>query len=552
MKNQITYLVLLVAVLGFSCDGFLDEEPVGAVSPSVMTDPDNVEAVIIAAYSILNGQIDGASNAYNSPASNWTFGDVMSDDAYKGGGGTGDQNQIHLMEIYNINATITDVYRKWAALYEGVKRVNLAMQLLEKSDAFDADLKDTRMGELYFLRGHYYFELKRIYNRVPYIDETAVTVGDYYVSNTVYSSDELWGLIEEHFQNAYDLLPDSQDDTGRPNKMAALSYLAKTYTYEEKWDEVLTATDEVVNSGKYNLLANFRDVFLPDNDNSPEIIFAVQQSVNDGQSSNYNGSIGDRLSAPGGPYYSQYGFHRPSQNLINAFKTDENGLPVTDNVDVVDGDNLDPRLDHTVARPGIPYLDLEVIYELAWARDLSTYGEFSPKKRIVSANSDYYVNSWPYVNALNYYIIRYADLLLWRAEAMVATSDLEGARAIVNQIRERAKNSQYVTSLDGTEDADNYVIGLYTDAWGNQDEALQAVRTERRLELAMEGQRFFDLVRWGDAAQVINDYFEVEKTKRTHLTNAHFTEGVNEYFPIPQEYIDVAGSDVVTQRDGFD
>ncbi|UII26416.1 RagB/SusD family nutrient uptake outer membrane protein [Fulvivirga maritima] len=552
MRSQIKYILFLFAAMAFSCgDDYLEEDPYGEIAPDKMTDPENVERTIVAAYSMLNGQYDQSSSAYNSPASNWSFGDVMSDDAYKGGGGTGDQSQIHLMEIFNINPTISDLQRKWAALYEGIKRANISIDLLHKSEEFDADLKEVRLGELYFLRGHYFFELKRIYNQIPYVADSLVLVDDYYLSNTTFTSDELWENIEGEFEKAYEMLPETQAEVGRPNKITAMAYLSKCYAYEQKWGQVIEATTEVINSGKYQLLSDFRDVFLPENDNSSEIIFAVQHSVNDDAPDNYNGSIGDRLTSPGGPYYEQYGFHRPSQNLINAFKTGADGLPVNDNIDLEANDFKDPRLDHTVGRPNIPYLDLNVLYESSWARDLATYGPYSPKKRIVSANSSYYVASWPYVNALNYYIIRYADLLLWRAEAFVENVDYESARTIVNQIRERAKNSGHVMTLDGSEDADNYRIELYNDSWSDYATALQAVHTERRLELAMEGHRFFDLVRWGHAAEVMNDYLEVEKTKRSHLTNAHFTEGVNEYFPIPQAYIDVVGSDKVTQRNGF-
>ncbi|MFI2743259.1 RagB/SusD family nutrient uptake outer membrane protein [Zhouia sp. PK063] len=545
-------LLLVLAVQLTSCSSnFLDETTYGEVDPTEMTKPENVERAIISAYSVLNGQFDGASNAYNSPDSNWSFGDVVSDDCYKGGGGTGDQNNIHQMEIYKTLPTTIDVERKWMALYEGVKRCNEAMRLLNESEDFDATLKEQRMGELHFLRGHYYFELKKIYNHIPYIDETASQVSDYAKSNTEFTSEELWTKIEADFQAAYDALPDSQDEVGRPTKIAAKAYLAKCYLFENKWQQVYDATTEVINSGKYDLLDDFQSVFLPENDNSKEIIFAVQHTVNDGQPSNYNGSIGDRLTAPGGPFYAQYGFHRPSQNLVNAFKTDEKGLPKEDNVNLTATDHVDPRLDITIGRPGIPYKDLDVLYDSSWARDLATYGPFAPKKRIVSANSPYYVTVWPYVNALNYYIIRYAEVLLWRAEAAVELNKLEEARGLVNQIRERAKNSTYVKTLDGTANAANYTIALYTDAWTNQDQAKAAVHLETRLELAMEGHRFFDLVRWGDAAQTINNYLNVEKTRRTHLMNANFTTGKDEYFPIPQDYIDVVGTDKVTQNEGY-
>lgn len=552
--TNIKYSVLLalsgILIGTTSCSDYLEEVPYGEVPPAEMSKPENIERAIIASYSILNGQFDGASSAFNSPASNWSFGDAISDDAYKGGGGTGDQNQIHQMEIFNTNPTITDVSRKWLALYEGVKRTNYALHLLMSSEVIADDLKQLREGELRFLRGHYYFELKKIYNNVPFIDESAVEVEDYYVGNKDLTDAELWGKIEADFQAAYDQLPADQEDAGRPNKYTASAYLAKTYAYQQKWQQALDAANEVIASGKYALMPNFRDVFLPENDNSAEIIFAVQHSVNDGQASNYNGSIGDRLSAPGGPFYSQYGFHRPSQNLVNDFETNAAGLPANDG-NLAMGDFLDPRLDHTIGRPGIPYLDLDVIYEASWARDQATYGPYGPKKRIVSVNNPLQVPTWPYVNALNYYIIRYADLLLWKAEAQVELGDLEGARATVNLVRDRAANSQVVTTLGGDTPADNYRLASYETPWTVADQARQLVRLERRLELAMEGHRFFDLVRWGVAAETMNSYFASEKLLRSHLVNANFQANKNEYFPIPQSFVDMMGPDLVEQNPNY-
>lgn len=552
IKNTIKTVFLLALSLQMtSCsDTFLEEVTYGEVDPSEMTKPANVERAIISAYSVLNGQIDGASNAYNSPDSNWSFGDVTSDDSYKGGGGTGDQNNIHQMEIYNENATTIDVERKWMALYEGVKRSNEAIRLLTASTEFEAGLKAKRMAELRFLRGHFYFELKKIYNHIPYIDETAETVADYAKSNTTFSSEEIWTKIETDFQQAYANLPETQSELGRPTKIAAKAYLAKCYLFESKWQLAYDATTEIMSSN-YGLVNDFQQVFLPENDNNKEIIFAVQHSINDGQPSNYNGSIGDRLTAPGGPFYSQYGFHRPSQNLVNAYKTDAFGLPLENNINVVASDNVDPRLDITVGRPGIPYKDLGILYQDTWARDLATYGEFSPKKRIVSAKSAYYVKVWPYVNALNYYIIRYAEVVLWRAEAAVEIGKLEEARTLVNQIRSRAANTAFVKTLDGSANAASYSIAPYSIVWTDKIAARSAVHLETRIETAMEGHRFFNLVRWGEADAVINTYLTVEKTRRTHLTNAVFTKGKNEYFPIPQRYIDALPIGTVTQNNGF-
>ena len=542
MKNTISFLVVLILFTGCS-ENFLEESPVGELSPSQILTPENIESTIISAYSVLNGQFDQASNAFNSPASNWSFGDVVSDDAYKGGGGTGDQNQIHLMEIFATTpSTIIDVERKWLALYEGIRRANLAIRLLNESEEFDSNLKAQRIAEMQFLRGHYHFEAKKIYGNICWIDETIDTKDEFYlVSNSDLSDAEQWTKIENDFKAAIETLPDNQNEPGRPTKMAAKAYLVKCYIFQKKWNEAATSADEVINSGKYALEPNFKDVFLAENDNGPEIIFSVQHTINDGSPSNYNGSIGDRLMQPGGPY-AGYGFLRPSQNLVDAFKTGANGLPEEGAVQNID-DSVDPRIDHTLARPGIPYLDLQV-YD--WTpREASVYGPYSPKKRMLSANSPHYLSVWPYVTALNYYIIRYADVLLWRAEAAIETDDLETGRTYINLVRNRAKTGSYVKTMDGTADAGNYSIDIYTQPFSTKNDAIEALRTERRLEFAHEGHRFFDLVRWGVAAEVMNNYFEAEKQLRSHLTNAAFVKGKNEYQPIPQVQMDLSQGNMV-------
>lgn len=326
-----------------------------------------------------------------------------------------------------------------------------------------------------------------------------------------------------------------------------LLFLAQPISFQGKWQECATATDEVINSGKYQLLPDFRNIFLPENDNCPEILFSVQASINDGSPNNYNGNPGDRLLPPGGPY-PNYGFLRPSQNLVNAYKTDSNGLPLEDGIDVSENDYVDTRLDHTVARPGIMFLDVQ-LYD--WTpREATVYGPYSPKKRIVSKNSSYYLAIWPYVNALNVYIIRYADVLLWRAEAAIELGDLATGLKYINQVRERAMNSQTVKTADGTADAAKYRIGLYP-SFSDKEEAIRALRTERRLEFALEGERFFDLVRWGIASDVMNTYFEHEKTFRSHLQNARFIKGTHEYGPIPQAVIDLAKNGIIEQNPGY-
>ncbi len=543
MKRIIYFLTIILFIVSSCSKSFLDENPIGELSPDQILIQENVEKTIISAYAVLNGQFDQASNAYNSPASNWSFGDVVSDDAYKGGGGTGDQNNIHLMEIFANDATIKDIERKWLALYEGIRRVNLSIRLLNESEDFDSALKEQRIAEMRFLRGHFHFEAKKIYGNICWVDESIDSKEEFYqVANSDLSEAEQWVKIEEDFKAAAQVLPNTQEEVGRPSKMAARAYLAKCYIFQGKWTEAGTTADEVISSGVYSLQPNFRDVFLPENDNGPEIIFAVQHTINDGSPRNYNGSIGDRLMPPGGPYPG-YGFLRPSQNLVNAYKTDANGLPVNDHVDLSDDDHVDPRIDHTLARPGIPYFDLQV-YD--WTpREASVYGPYSPKKRMISKNSPYYLPSWPYVTAVNYYVIRYADLLLWKAEAAIETNDLETGRQYINRVRNRAKTSYYVQTMDGSADAGNYQINTYDTAFGSKAEALTALQLERRLELAHEGHRFFDLVRWGVAAQVMNDYFASEKLLRSHLVNAAFVAGKHEYQPIPQSQIDLCQGNMV-------
>ncbi len=543
MKLKIVTCIAMAFVLvNSSCKkSFLNAPPLGELSKDQLAEKSGVETVIVGAYSVLNGQIDQASNAFNSPASNWSFGDVTSDDAYKGGGGTGDQNNIHKMETFTLDATSLDAQRKWMACFEGINRANEAIKLIKAATGYDDVLRAQRIAEMRFLRGHFYFDLKKIYNKVPYIDENTVVKNDYYASNETLSSAQLWTKIEEDFKVGTTILPLKQLQPARPTLSAAWAYLAKAYVFQKKWPEALAATNEVMINGNYQLMPNFSDTFTPENDNGREIVFAVQHSINDGSPNSYNGSIGDRLFPIGGPYWpgAQYGFMRPSQNLVNSYKTNAAGLPVGDNVDLSASDNVDPRIDHTLARQGIPFLDLPETYTTAWVRDIATYGPFSMKKRLVSPLSTHWLRVNPYTNDLNYYVIRYADVLLWRAEAAIETGDLETGRALINQVRRRARDGKKVQKLTGG-DAATYVIAEYGTPFAGKPAALLALKMERRLEFALEGHRLFDLVRWGEAATVINSYLNVEKTKRSYLNIANFVAGKHEYQPIPQNEIDLS------------
>lgn len=558
MKTIYKLIAFIVIITFGACDEFLEELPQGSLSEEqLVNSEEGVEALVIAAYSTLNGQIDNASNAFNSPATNWSFGDVVADDAYKGGGGVGDQNNIHLMEIFSTNAGIIDLERKWLASYEGVSRTNAAIRAIRDFEGWEQSQKDLRVAEMRLLRGHFYFDLKKIYNLIPFIDESLITSEEIRaVSNRELTSDKLWAKIEEDFIFARNTLPDVQEQVGRATRGSANAYLAKTYIFQEKWNEAIDAADLVINSpAGYGLLTNFLNVFEPEFNNSEESVFSVQYSINDGARNNgYNGSIGDRLINPGGPFFAIRGFLRPTQNLINAYKTDANGLPLFDtfnNADLTDTDPVDPRLDHTVGRPGIPYLELPEVYDASWARDPDVYGPYSPKKRVVPfTKPEFALTIWPFSHAMNYMVIRFADVLLWKAEALIETEGLEEARAIINQVRRRARDGEMVMKLDGSGTAANYFMDEYTTMWTDVDLARTALRFERRLEFAHEGHRFFDLVRWGVAEEVMNAYIAVEKSKRTYLSAAQFQSGKHEYFPIPRNQIDLSGG-LLEQNPGY-
>ncbi|HWJ27646.1 MAG TPA: RagB/SusD family nutrient uptake outer membrane protein, partial [Flavisolibacter sp.] len=375
-------------------------------------------------------------------------------------------------------------------------------------------------------------------------------------------------------------LPATQTEKGRATKYAALAYEAKVTlyrAYKQKADNTLETIDQTllnkvvslcdeVAKGGYGLLADFQWLSEVEHENSQESVFAVQYSKNDGTA---NGRINwsNLLNAPKGPAYSGDGFFQPSQNLVNSYKTDANGIPQMDTYNnsnlmtVQDGfnTNVDPRLDFTVGRPGIRWKGFTAApYGPDWAREPATYGYYATKKFLVSPESPFMVKGWPWGgSALNFHIIRYADVLLWKAEALIELGRQDEALPLINQVRARAKNSSYVLAWNNTSSTDyaaNYKIELYQPGvnciW-SQDYARKALRFERKLELAMEGERFFDLVRWGAADQVLNgEYFPKEKVLRTYYKDSKFVKGRDEYFPVPQAQINFSGG-LYKQNPGY-
>ncbi|MEO7962109.1 MAG: RagB/SusD family nutrient uptake outer membrane protein [Ginsengibacter sp.] len=555
MKNIIITAFFTSTLLFFnSCKKALDYTPTGVLSSADLTSPDAIEGLVTAAYAAIgNGDMIGPIY------SDWAYGSVRSDDAYKGGGGTGDVGEIDAMEHYNLVTPTMDAFvsRTWKNLFKSISRANVALRAVNTLDAAAFPQKTLRLAELRFLRAHSYFTMKLLYKNIPIFDENATGEDILTISNDL-SNEDSWNKIADDFQFAIDNLPESQPELARANKLSAQAYLAKLRLYQayeqdathhvtsinpSRLQEVVALTQAVISSGKYSLSNDIGDDFLPETENGPESVFAIQFTINDGTSAgrlNYE----DGLNYPhGAPQYGCCGFHAVSQNLVNAFTTDANGLPNfnTFNNSIADLNTatVDVRLDHTVGIEGHPYkYDNTKPFSNSWVRDAGVYGNFHTMRNQQLATSSSYFKNGPFMGvAKNYDIIRYDDVLLMQAEAYIELGQQDKALPLINQIRARAAASTgRLKKQDGTFPS-NYNIKQYPSTGWTQSYARTALQWERRLEFATEGARFFDLVRWGIVEQTLNGYINVEKSRRTFLATAKFTAGRDEYLPIPQSEI---------------
>jgi tetratricopeptide (TPR) repeat protein len=564
-KISVTFLLLVIG-LQYSCtDEFLEMTPKSIISENQLVTTDNAEGLVISAYSELG------NDHYTAPNSLWPYADITSGDAYKGGGGTGDISEFNAMELFDFNTTNNGLIdQKWYRLYVGIGRVNTALKVIDQLSVETYPKKTQRQAELRFIRAHHYFVLKTLFKFIPWIDETIPSDQYNKVSNVALKDQELWDKIAAEFKFSSENLPASQTEKGRPNKFAAKAYLAKVKLYsayqqnEEnavinidnvKLREVVSLVDEVIGSGQYVLFADYGYNFLqPYDEAGKESVFSIQRSVDDGTS---KGRLdwGNALNYPMNPEYGCCWFHIPSQNLVNSFKTDVNGVPqfsaynnsdVKETADFNSSTSFDVRLDHTVAIPGHPWkYDPNFIYQKNWARATDIYGHFSSLKENQHYKCACFEKVPPFMaSSKNTDIIRYADVLLWKAEALIKLGRETEALTIINDIRQRAINSKGMLKDNSGNAVSNYRMDIYKPGvnctWNNEF-AFKALQWERRLEFAMEGIRFFDLVRWGIAADYMNSYFESESSKREYIKSGRFTKGKHEYFPIPQNQINFSG-----------
>lgn len=564
MKKILYSVLTVLALVGTtSCADFLDDQkPQGVLDSDMVKDPSNVDNLVISAYAVFTTAED-----VNSSFSMWNF-DVRSDDAYKGGNGTSDGDVFHQLEIeQGVLTTNWNINDMWVRLYNCISRVNSAISVLETtSDSYQ--LKAQRLGEMKFLRAYAHFLLKRLYKNIPFIMDANLKQEDYNtLSNTEFNNDEGWQQIINDVEYAYSVLPVKQTDKGRPSKAAAAAFLTKAYLYkayrqddaasnkvtsinrEDLLKVIEYSNPDIYSAGGFDLEPDFHNNFRPETqyENGVESIWAMQYSINDGTKyGNLNWSYG--LIVPNIPGVTDGGcdFYKPSQNLVNAYRTDADGHPFIDTFNNKDYDltqDADPRLFLTVGLTGLPY-EFNSKYMMdassTWSRSNGLYGYYVTLKQNVDPDCGYMVKGSWWGTPMNRIVFRYADVLLERAEAYAQLNETGEAIKLVNKIRLRAKQSTGMIANYPSDYGVKFNISTYNGSY-SQEDALKIVKMERRLEMGMESERFFDLVRWGEAEKVLNKYFAEETNNCSIYGDAHFTANKNEYLPIP--FSQVAASD---------
>lgn len=563
MKNLIQYIMLGAFLLIISgCeDEFLDVNPKAVLTEAQLQEPEQLDGFVTAAYAFMP-----RSHAFET--FNPFIASIRSDDAYKGGGGLNDQTPWYHMEVFSfVNPSVGNNDNAWYRGYQGVSRTNTAIRAINNVEEADYPMKTQRIAEMRFVRGWIHFKMKQRWKWIPYIDETATPDDIAQISNHLddMTSDlPIWQKILDDFSFAAEHLPEVQQEVGRANKFAAKAYMAQVLLWmaypqdanhqvtgidAQKLNEALVQVNDIINSGQFSLTSDYGHNFMLEYDNaSPESIWELQFTIDDGTPRG-NLNEGNGLTAPWwNPYFSCCDFHKATYNLVNAFQVDDQGVPLFDTFDQAElqgnydayfsGRTFDPRLGHTVAIPGFPWKYQEVLFDSTGSRDPGIYGYMNSLKENVRTDSPGLWDEFWMFNSKNQQEVRYAEVLLWKAEILIQLGRHQEALPLINMLRERAANSTEMLRLPDGSFPTNYGVEPYLDGvnidW-TPEVAWEALVWESRLEMAMEGRRFYDLVRWGIAAEVLNAHFEKESQRYPWMQVAYFTKGRDEFLPIPQE-----------------
>lgn len=583
-----------------SCTDFLEKNPKQVLDEALLNKPEDMDGFVTAAYARMTD-----IPSFDSPFSPWWTGSMRADDSYKGGGGTWDVDGWHNMETFvNVTPNGWPIDYPWYVSYQIIQRCNTALQKLESISEEAFAEKNVRIGEVKFIRAFVHFRLKQFFKYIPYIDETIV--GSTAEFEAIPNRDKeqpndqyLWEKILKDFKDAENFLPLEQPEKGRVNKNAATAMVARTLMFmaykqddkhqvtnidKENLTEALIYLNKLTDQEgqSVDLCEDFGDNFTAGFDNkTKESIWEIQYSIEDGSSTGGKINRGEGLNHPWQwAGFQCCGFHHVSYTMANAFKTGPDGLPMFDtynddsygdfikrpngsvDITLVEGGNtsffnkysFDPRFSHTIGVPGHPWkYDPELIFESRGIRNGNDYGYLKSVKELPHPDCGCLLyDGWQF-NSMNKRMIRYDEVLLWKAEVLIQLDRWDESLSLINKIRERAANStNLLVKLNGdpvmSYKCETYKPGVNC-TW-NKDFARKALQWENRLELACEGRRFFDLQRWGILENTINNYFSIEKNRFSWMNNAYFTAGRDEFFPIPQPQIKWAKGNY-TQNPGY-
>ncbi len=592
-KLSIIMATCFLIAMSYSCsDSFLDKAPQGSAFENSFYNETGINALLTGAYSMVEGSALWTVS-WGASITNWTYGSVASDDAGKGSY-IGDQIPVNEIERWEMSTTNNYPADKWILnIGMGVNRCNIVLNAISKTEGLSEATATKLKAEARFLRGMYYFESWLVFgDKVPLISEDKIAE-----AKTI-SNDNAPGVVLKFITDdlafAGANLPATQSQVGRATKWAAKALAARAYLQVLDYASAKPLLDEIIASGQFSLAPKFFDNFRIATNNNKESIFEIQRCVNDINES-LNGEVGIGLNAPYAPELGMCcGFHQPTQNLANAFKVDANGLPLFDTFNNTDLKNdqgiaskdefipatdlLDPRIDFTMGRRGLPYMDWGIMRGQDWIRDQSWGGPYNTVEKTFFYKSERNTLStttgWQTgINSNNIRYLRYGQILLWRAEIAANEGDLAKALDYVNQIRTRAGNEKVMGKVnlyklpldvntgdtwkqyvDFTVPAANYKIGTYA-SFSDKNYAMKAVQWENRLEFATEGFRFFDLRRWdkanpGSMKATLEAFAAADQRVRPEVMKGTSFDEKDKYQPVPQVQLDLQPG-VLVQNPGY-